>query len=77
MKSGKTWQNRFWDHIIRDIDDLNRHMDYIHINPVKHGYVKTPGEWPHSSFKIYFEDAYYPKDWDLSEIIFEKGDFGE
>jgi putative transposase len=36
---GRMWQNRFWDHIIGDQEDLNRHIDYVHFNPVKHGYV--------------------------------------
>ncbi len=43
------WQRRFWEHTIRDELDYSRHMDYIHYNPVKHGYVKSPAEWPYSS----------------------------
>ena len=38
--SFQLWQPRFWDHMIRDEHDLERHMDYIHYNPVKHGYVR-------------------------------------
>ena len=37
LRTGKTWQSRFWDHIIRDENDWKHHMDYIHYNPVKHG----------------------------------------
>jgi putative transposase len=41
------WQRRFWEHTIRDDQDLNRHRDYIHYNPVKHGlvtrYLHGPG----------------------------------
>jgi putative transposase len=44
------WQRRFWEHQIRDDLDLQRHVDYIYFNPVKHEYVKHPVEWPHSSF---------------------------
>ena len=44
------WQRRFWEHHIRDADDLNRHVDYIHWNPVKHGYVKEPEDWPYSTY---------------------------
>jgi len=29
----RLWQRRFWDHTIRDDDDFNRHIDYIHWNP--------------------------------------------
>ena len=44
------WQRRFWEHMIRDEDDLRRHMDYIHFNPVKHGLVKRVRDWPYSTF---------------------------
>ncbi len=43
------WQRRFWEHQIRDEADLRRHVNYIHYNPVKHGYVKRPIDWPHST----------------------------
>src|SRR5258705_10423718 len=33
------WQSRYWEHTIRDDLDFERHVDYIHWNPVKHGYV--------------------------------------
>ena len=33
LKSGRLWQNRFWDHIIRDQDNFNNHVSYIHYNP--------------------------------------------
>jgi len=39
------WQRRFWDHLLRDADDLHRHLDYIHYNPVKHGYVIDPADY--------------------------------
>lgn len=38
-QQGTLWQHSFWDHLIRDEDDFNRHMDTIHWNPVKHGLV--------------------------------------
>lgn len=44
------WQRRYWEHQIRDDEDRARHVDYIHYNPVKHGLVRRPGDWPHSSF---------------------------
>jgi hypothetical protein len=44
------WQRRFWEHAIRDEDDWRRHVDYVHYNPVKHGYVSRPEDWPWSSF---------------------------
>ncbi|MGH8561841.1 MAG: REP-associated tyrosine transposase, partial [Nevskiales bacterium] len=44
------WQRRFWEHVIRDERDYERHFDYIHFNPVKHGYVENVRDWPYSSF---------------------------
>lgn len=46
----KIWQPRFWEHRIRDETDLARHLDYVHYNPVKHGYVESPGAWRASTF---------------------------
>lgn len=43
------WQRRFWEHLIRDEVDYQRHIDYIHFNPVKHGYVTHPHDWPYST----------------------------
>lgn len=43
------WQRRFWEHCIRDENDLACHIDCIHFNPVKHGYVQHPNDWPYSS----------------------------
>ena len=48
-KQRNIWQRRFWEHTIREEEDFARHVDYIHGNPVKHGYVDTPKEWPYSS----------------------------
>ena len=44
------WQRRYWEHTIRDENDLARHIDYVHINPMKHGLVERVGDWPYSSF---------------------------
>jgi len=57
------WQRRFWDHVIRDDDDLGRHMDYVYYNPVKHGYVDCPHAWPHTSFHRHVRNGLYAKDW--------------
>jgi putative transposase len=61
------WQERFWDHVIRDEHDLIRHIDYIHWNPVWHGYVHHPEDWPHSSFEHWRKRGYYPERWGWSE----------
>ena len=44
------WQRRFWEHTIRDIDDFNRHVGYVHQNPIKHGLVTDLIDWPYSSY---------------------------
>ncbi|MEN6424466.1 MAG: transposase [Phycisphaerales bacterium] len=54
------WQKRFWEHRIRNQTDLARH---IHYNPVKHGLVRCPHAWPHSSFHRWVERGYYKPDW--------------
>ena len=57
------WQRRFWEHLIRDQEDFNRHADYIHWNPVKHGWTRRAADWPHSSFHEYVRRGIYPVDW--------------
>ncbi|MEZ4700713.1 MAG: transposase [Rhodothermales bacterium] len=57
------WQHRFWEHVIRDETDFERHLDYIHYNPVKHGLVSRAGDWPHSSFHAYVQRGLYDADW--------------
>ena len=57
------WQRRYWEHCIRDAEDLSRHIDYIHFNPVKHGYAKRPIDWPYSSIHRYVRAGLLPEDW--------------
>jgi len=57
------WQRRFWEHYIRDEEDLNKHIDYIHYNPVKHGVVDVVRDWNASSFHDYVRQGYYELDW--------------
>jgi len=56
-KEQAIWQRRFWEHRIRDERDFNAHCDYIHYNPVKHGLVQAPREWPHSSIHRFIENG--------------------
>jgi putative transposase len=69
------WQRRYWEHAIRDEQDLRRHVDYIHYNPVKHGLVPRVRDWPYSSFHRYVKQGSLPIDWggdlcDLPEVSF-------
>jgi len=70
------WQRRFWEHTIRDDEDLIRHIDYIHYNPAKHGLVSRICDWPHSSFHRFVERGELPRDWG-GDICDAAGMFGE
>ena len=61
------WQRRFWEHCIRDEEDLRKHMDYIHFNPVKHGLVSSAADWPWSSFGRYVRMGWYDAEWGSTE----------
>ena len=66
------WQRRFWEHQIRNEVDFIKHVEYIHFNPVKHGLVKSPIEWPYSSFRRYVKQGTYDCDWGAgTEIKFD------
>ena len=70
-KEQAIWQHRYWEHQIRDEVDFTRHVEYIHFNPVKHGHVSTPIEWPYSSFHRHVAAGIYPADWGGSNMNFE------
>src|SRR5574337_33324 len=57
------WQPRFWEHVLRNEDDWRRHVDYVHYNPVKHGYAASPSAWPYSSFQRAVKRGWYQPDW--------------
>ena len=66
-ENGSLWQKRFWEHTIRDSRDFEQHVDYIHFNPVKHGYVSRALDWPYSSFHRYVREGVLPIDWAVDE----------
>ena len=68
------WQPRFMEHTIRDETDLHNHFNYIHYNPVKHGYAHSPNDWPWSSFHKYVMSGDYPMNWGADAI--KPPDFG-
>lgn len=57
------WQRRYWEHLIRDETDYRAHLDYLHINPVRHGLVPSVADWPYSSFHRWVERGAYPRTW--------------
>ena len=67
------FQRRYWEHTIRDEKDLNNQINYIHYNPVKHGYVKSVKDWEYSSFHKFVKKGLYDINWgnntDIKEII--------
>ena len=70
------WQRRYWEHQIRDDDDLEKHVAYIHFNPVKHGYVNCAAEWLYSSIHREIARGNLNEDWGNSKQD-ENGRFGE
>lgn len=75
-KEKDIWQRRYWEHTITDEEDLIKHIDYIHYNPIKHGYVKKAKDWQYSSFQKYVKQGLYEKDWcdfhnDIKEVIYD------
>ncbi|MCB2214207.1 transposase [bacterium] len=52
-KGRKVWYS-YWDRLVRDETDYWTKFNYIHYNPVKHGYVADPADWEYSSYGKYF-----------------------
>ena len=69
------WQRRFWEHAIRGERDFEKHLDYLHFNPVKHGQVARVQDWPYSTFHRWVERGVYSTDWAGGDI--RDFDFGE
>lgn len=63
------WQRRYWEHLIRDDRDWQQHVEYIYYNPVKHGLVRAPVEWKHSSFHSFVKQGLYPPDWGSGDMM--------
>jgi putative transposase len=70
------WQPRYWEHTIRDDRDFERHVDYVHFNPVRHGLVDRVCDWPHSSFHHYVRHGLLPLDW-AGDFSGDRTKFGE
>ena len=63
------WQRRYWEHLIRDNEDLARHVDYIHYNPVKHGLVQRAVDWPYSSIHRYVRLGWVNEEWGSGDMV--------
>ena len=80
-RRGGVWQPRFWEHTCEDTNDFDRRFDYVHFNPVRHGYVTRAADWPHSSFHRWVRRGIYNTGWgtaerppDLSDLDDESGE---
>ena len=65
------WQQRYWEHCLRDEKDFSRHVDYIHYNPVKHGYITLASSWPYSSIHRYIEQGLVDQRWGGGGMSFD------
>jgi len=57
------WQRRYWEHTVRDEADFGRHVDYIHYNPVRHGLIANPADWPCSSLHRFIRQGVLAPSW--------------
>lgn len=76
-REGSLWQRRFWEHEIRDEKDFQHHLDYCYWNPVKHGLVLSPSQWPYSTLHRDVRRGLYPADWGRQSVEKEGWDYGE
>jgi putative transposase len=67
------WQRRFWEHQINDEADLANHVDYVHINPVKHGHSARASDWPYSSIHRYIRQGHLNADWACDVLALRSG----
>ena len=70
------WQRRFWEHSIYTDMDLANHINYIHFNPVKHGYVDKPAKWPFSSIHKYIREGKIPAHWGCVALNLDRDGLG-
>jgi putative transposase len=71
------WQRRYWEHVIRDELDYERHVDYIHYNPVKHSHAHRSSDWPHSSIHRQIAAGRADRDWGAEPVTDKDRSFGE
>lgn len=71
------WQRRYWEHLIRDDTDYQRHVDYVHYNPVKHSYVARAADWAYSSIHRYIAAGMVSPDWGMAQDGTDEDGYGE
>ncbi len=70
------WQRRYWEHLIRSDNDYEKHVDYIHYNPVKHKYVNQAALWPYSTIHDYVKKGLLNENWAYNDSS-DEIDYGE
>jgi len=73
--SASAWQSRFWERTVRNEEELNAYVDYVHINPLKHHLVSAVAEWPYSTFHRYVRKGWLSSNWAAPSDV--TGMFGE
>jgi putative transposase len=71
------WQRRYWEHLIRNEQDYNNHVEYIHYNPVKHGYVNYASQWKYSSIHRYINNGIVKRNWGIGIDLTDDASFGK
>lgn len=71
------WQRRFYEHTIRSEEELHSYLDYIHYNPVKHGYAKNVRDWEFSSFHKFVNQEWYDINWGSLEDVKNINNLGD
>ena len=62
-RESDVWQRRFWEHTVKDEEELSAYLDYIHYNPVKHRWASCPHAWKASSFRQWVARGLYDVSW--------------
>lgn len=70
------WARRFWEHTIRDDDDLRTHVEYVHYNPAKHGLTDRVSAWPYSTFHRDVAMGRAHRDWSVAQGSVYTGEDG-
>lgn len=76
-RESSIWQRRFWEHQIRSEQEYRIYIDYIHYNPVKHGWGQKVADWPFSTFHQYVRSGVYSLDWGWKQPNVAANAFGE
>ena len=52
-----------WVKYSREEKDFARHDEYVHVDPVKQGYVQQAADWPYATFHRCVKQGIYSHNW--------------